>query len=343
MLISLPMFVFYLLQTLLLGRSWLFLIISLIVLVFLVLVIGTRPYNLSSEIKTNPVSSYEEALSRVEQILAEESQLLQLNPMCATRLMTHKGKAEKVVVFLHGFTSCPDQFSQLGREFFEQGYNIYIPRIPRHGQRDRLGNPLQGLTAEELALFATQSADIAQGLGERVIIVGLSGGGSMASWLAQERDDVDLAVPISPFLGIGFIPAFLNRPLVNIILRVPDFFQWWDPVNKENNPNSAAYSYTRYPIHALFENLRLGYVAESKARQKKPAVGAILIITNANDRSVNNKVINEFEQIWKNYGDESIQSFQFSKELQLPHDLITVGRPDAKIELVYPKLHELIH
>jgi hypothetical protein len=58
---------------------------------------------------------------------------------------------------------------------------------------------------------------------------------------------------------------------------------------------------------------------------------------------VNNTVISEFEQIWQKYGKEFIQSFQFSKDLQLPHDLITVGRPDAKIELVYPKLHELIH
>ena len=342
-LISFPMFVLYSLQTLLLGRFWLFLIIALIVLVILGLIIGTRPYKLNSEIRPNPVSSYEEALSRVEQILAEESQLLQLNPMCGTRLMTHKGKAEKVIVFLHGFTSCPDQFAQLGKEFFRRGCNVYIPRLPRHGQRDRLGNPLKGLTAEDLALFATQSADIAQGLGQRVIIVGLSGGGSMTTWLSQERDDVDLAVPISPFLGIGFIPRMLNRPLVNIILRIPDFFQWWDPVNKENNPNSAPYSYTRYPIHALFENLRLGYVAESKARLKRPAAGSILIITNANDRSVNNSVIGEFKDTWQFFGKEFVQSFEFAKDLQLPHDLITVGRPDAKTELVYPKLHELIH
>jgi len=26
----------------------------------------------------------------------------------------------------------------------------------------------------------------------------------------------------------------------------------------------------------------------------------------------------------------------------LPHDLITVGRPDGNVALVYPKLHELI-
>jgi carboxylesterase len=122
-------------------------------------------------------------------------------------LITHGEKMENVILFLHGFTSCPDQFGQLGQEYFKKGYNVYIPRTPRHGIKDRLGTPLKGLTAEELAEFASQSADIVQGLGDRVIVVGLSGGGSMTTWLSQERSDVDLAVPIAPFLGIGFVPA----------------------------------------------------------------------------------------------------------------------------------------
>jgi hypothetical protein len=33
---------------------------------------------------------------------------------------------------------------------------------------------------------------------------------------------------------------------------------------------------------------------------------------------------------------------QFPEELGLPHDLISVDRPDGNIELAYPKLHELI-
>jgi len=301
-------------------------IITLIVVVILFLVVlGIRPFKLRSEIIANPVSSYPEALDRIEQIRLAETKLVDLNPICGTK------------------TSCPDQFAQLGHEYYEQGYNVYFPRVPRHGIKDRLGNPLKGLNAEEMAEFASGSVDIAQGLGERVIVVGLSGGGSMTTWLSQYRADVDLAVPIAPFLGIGFIPRVLNRPLTNIMLRIPDFFQWWDPVNKENNPNSMPYSYTRYPTHALFENLRLGYAAEADARRGKPAAGAVLTITNANDSSVNNAVIRDFEQVWRENGDDCVKTFQFEKELRLPHDLITVGRPDSRVELVYPKLHELIH
>ena len=318
-------------------------IITLIVVVILILIIvGTRPFKLRTDISANPVGSYPEALDRIELIRLYETKQADLNPICGTKLLTHGEWVSNVIVFLHGFTSCPDQFAQLGYEYYEQGYNVYIPRVPRHGIKDQLGNPLKGLNAEEMAEFASGSVDIAQGLGERVIVVGLSGGGSMTTWLSQYRADVDLAVPIAPFLGIGFIPRVLNRPLTNIMLRIPEFFQWWDPVNKENNPNSMPYSYTRYPTHALFENLRLGYAAEADARRGKPAAGAVLTITNANDSSVNNAVIRDFEQMWRENGDDCVKTFQFEKELQLPHDLITVGRPDSRVELVYPKLHELI-
>jgi len=174
------------------------------------------------------------------------------------------------------------------------------------------------------------------------VVVGLSGGGSIATWLAQERADIELAVPIAPFLGIGFIPRPLTRPLTNLILRIPDFHQWWDPVHKMSNPFSATYSYRGYYIHALFENLRLGFIAEEDAKKIKPAAGKILVITNANDESVNNEVVAEFEQLWLEHGEQFLQNFQFDQELEIPHDMITVSRPNGRIEIVYPKLLEII-
>jgi len=326
------------------AGPWLDVIIAILILLIVIFIILLmRPFKLKLVINSHPAGTFEEAFGRVKEIQKAEGKMTALHPACGTKLLVHGAKVDRAIVFLHGFTSCPAQFAQLGQEYFEKGFNVYLPRTPRHGLKDRLGNPLQGLTAEELAKFASQCVDIAQGLGERVIVVGLSGGGSMATWLSQQRKDIDLAVPISPFLGVGFIPSKLNRSLTNLILLLPDFFMWWDPINKEKNPNSAPYSYTRYPLHALFENLRLGYVAEAEARRVKPAAGSILTITNANDESINNEVVAEFEKIWRDYGGGILQTFQFSKDLQLPHDLITVGRPNAKIELVYPKLHELIN
>jgi carboxylesterase len=300
-----------------------------------------KPFTLKETFTPNPAQSYKEALMRIQSVLAEET-TLDLHPECASLLKTHGEKTDTVIVLLHGFTSCPEQFAELGQEYFDRGYNVFIPRVPRHGFTDRRGELLKGLTAEELAEFAHETADIAQGLGDRVIVTGLSGGGAITTYLSQERADVDVAAPIAPFLGIGFLPRQLNRPFTNLFLALPDFWQWWDPITKENNPFDAPYSYTRYPLHALLENMRLGYATEEEAIRALPAADKIIVITNANDDSVNNDVIAEFEQMWKKHGEENLVTFQFEKSLDLPHDLITFTRPGARIDLVYPKLLELI-
>jgi len=60
------------------------------------------------------------------------------NPACRTRLYTHGHRTERALVLLHGFTNCPAQFDALGRQWFERGWNVLIPRYPRHGYSDRL-------------------------------------------------------------------------------------------------------------------------------------------------------------------------------------------------------------
>jgi carboxylesterase len=310
-------------------------------IILLLVLLALKPFSLNGDFTPDPAQSYEDALARIDAIQSEEANL-DLHPECKTRLQSHGKQATTVIVLLHGFTSCPDQFVALGQEYFDKGYNVYIPREPHHGFNDRRGDPLEGLTADKLAAFANQTADIAQGLGERVIVTGLSGGGAMATYLSQEREDVDVAAPISPFLGIGFIPRQLNRPFANLFLIVPNFWQWWDPVQKENNQLTAPYAYARYPLHALLENMRLGYATEADAKRVPPKAEKIVVITNANDESVNNGVIAEFEKMWREHGDENLTAFKFDKLLGLPHDLITPTRPGAKIELVYPKILELV-
>ena len=132
-------------------------------------------------VTADPTGSYEEALARIEAIQLDEDARGDLNPVCHTTLMTHGERTEDVIVFLHGFTSCPDQFVELGKQFYERGYNVYIPRTPHHGLADLMTDDLINLTAEESIAFASQSADIAQGLGERVTVSGLSGGGTMTA------------------------------------------------------------------------------------------------------------------------------------------------------------------
>jgi alpha-beta hydrolase superfamily lysophospholipase len=313
----------------------------ILLVVLLMLIASFIPFRLNQNFTPNPAKSYAEAIERIAAIRAEEASP-DLHPLCATRAFTHGERVQNVIVFLHGFTACPDQFDQLGRLYHEKGYNVYIPRLPRHGDKDPLGISLQGLTAEELAESATQAVDIAQGLGERVVVCGLSGGGTMTMWLSQTRSDVAVAAMIAPFLGIGMIPPFISRALGHLPRLIPDFFVWWDPINKVNNPFAAPYSDTRFPVHAALEILRLSLATQAQARQTRPAAGSLILISNANDNTVNNRDITSFTHIWKAYGEDMVTEFQFNKSHGLPHDVIRPTRPDARVDIVYPKLMELV-
>jgi len=321
---------------------WMTILAILGVLILLFTVLSFLPFNVEDTSVSNPATNYEEAVARVEAIRAAEEASGEINPVCLSSLMTHEEETEKVIVFYHGFTSCPEQFRELGEQFFEQGYNVYIPRMPHHGHADRMSEALLETTAEELAAFTTGSIDIARGLGDELAVAGLSGGGTLTTWIAQEHEDVEKVVMVAPFLGIGFIPTVLNRPLTQIADHIPNIWMWWDPQTKEDNPLSQSYQYPRYPLHALAEYLRLGFAAQQDARQTKPGVNRIVVIYNANDEAVNNDIIDQFVETWRAHGEEYLNAFEFEKQLNLPHDLITPTREDGNPALVYPIIIENI-
>ncbi len=321
---------------------WTIIIAILGVLVTVFMFAWFMPFSIQAP-ESDPAAGYQEAVARIEQIQGQEDARGDVLPECRTTLITHGDRTERTVVFMHGYTSCPEQFRQLGQEFFDKGYNVYIPRQPHHGLQERIDNELRELTAEELVAYGTESADIAQGLGEHVTMAGLSGGGTVASWLAQYREDVDVAVPIAPFLGIGFIPPLLNRPFAHLADLVPSgYYMWWDPVTKADNPFTAPYSYPRYSLKSLAEVLRLGYAAEEDVKHIKPASSDIIVIYNAADDSVSNPIIEEFIDLWEANGAELLTIYEFEQGLRLPHDLITPTRIDNQVELVYPVIHELL-
>ena len=227
-------------------RWWIVLLILGIVLVIVMVIL--KPWNISN-LSSNPapVKNYAEAMQRIETLQAKES--LDMNPVCRLQLMTHNKKVDRAIILVHGYTTCPQQFLKLGQRFYDLGYNVLIAPLPHHGLADRMTEEHAQLTAEELAAYADETVDIAQGLGEQVIILGISGGGVIAAWAAQYRADIDLAVIISPGFGFKQIPTPLTAAVMNVFTFLPDSFEWWDPVLQTEVP--PVYAYPRYSRHAL--------------------------------------------------------------------------------------------
>ena len=313
--------------------------IVLIILIFLFILI--KPINISGLSTTsNPFSDYEDSLQRIDEICQEEVARNDLSHAGRSVILLHERKVENAIVLLHGFTSAPQQFRKLGQKFYQRGFNVYIPRQPGHGFADTATLALQNYTAQVMVDFTGQVIDIAHGLGDKVTIIGLSGAGTMAAWAGQNRADVYQAGSIAPMLGAGFIPAPLTKILAKLLLFLPDFYMWWDPAQKADNPLTEDYQYPGYPIHALGEILRLAFAVEAQARRSAPRAGKVTMVSNANDVSVSNHNIDQLVTIWKSKGDH-ITHYQFPKDLGLAHDFITPTRDGSRADIVYPTLLEL--
>jgi len=308
------------------------------VLVVATLLLSFPPDPLRLLAAPHPATDYADALQRIEALRAMEG--ADYNPVCRLKFMDHGMKTERVIVFIHGYTNCPEQFRQLGEMFFEQGYNVLITPQPHMGLADRMNNQHERLTAEELAAYTNGVIDIAQGLGEHVSLVGLSGGGVMAAWAAQERRDLDLAIVIAPSFGYTFIPDFLTVPALNLFRRLPNFYQWWDPIHKSDI--TPDYGYPRFSTRALAEILRMAFVVKEGACREAPAAGSILVITNDGDPSVDNALTNKVVQCWRQQGLQSLSTYQFEASLKLEHDLIDPCQKNQHIDMVYPQLVALI-
>jgi len=223
---------------------------------------------------------------------------------------------------------------------FDRGYNVFVPRMPQHGYADRITGEQSRLTAEEMVAYADEAVDIARGLGEEVVVIGLSGGGSAAGWIAQEREDVDQAIIIAPMFGILSIPPFAVKPVTTAALTIPNIFIWWDPAVKELIPGPT-YTYPGFTTRAIGNLLRLGRYVYGQAAESPPAAGRIVAVTNPVDPAVNNKVFAAIVDRWQGTG-FPVESFEFPAELNLPHDVVDPRQPDAQTDLVYPTLLELI-
>jgi len=315
---------------------WLW-IIGLIVLT-LILWVTTRPIPISGLVsQSNPIANYEEALVRVKAMQDEDNQDL-ARDVCITKLFDHGSQTENAIVLLHGFTNCPEQFGELGKQFFDAGFNVFIPRTPYHGLSDRLTNELAKLSAEDLCTFGDKVVDIAHGLGKKVSVMGISGGGNITAWLAQNRTGLDFAFPIAPLFGLAAIPTRLTKFVIRLGLVIPNFYMWWDPRSKADNPHAIYYAYPGFPIHALVEIFRLAVGVQAQAERIPVAAKAVAMVINDDEPSVSNPEIIKLLEAWREHGKGTLNEYHFEKSIKLPHDFITPGESNLTTGDTYPRL-----
>jgi pimeloyl-ACP methyl ester carboxylesterase len=256
-----------------------------------------------------------------------------VNPLCRTRVYSHGKRVERSLVLLHGFTNCPQQMDALGRQFFDRGWNVVVPRYPRHGYTDRLNTSIAELRAEHLIALANRSAEIGAGMGDRLTIAGLSLGAILTGYLAQTREGIERAVLIAPMLGLKPIPGPVLSVASRLAPRLPNFYMWWDSTQKERL--GPPYGYPRFATHAYAALFDVGRVLVSSARAAAPKSGSTVVITNAAEPRLDNRYTYRLIASWRARG-AVIDTYEFPVSAHLPHDLIDPGNAAQNTELVYP-------
>lgn len=124
-----------------------------------------------------------------------------------------KTKTAHVIVYLHGFSASQGEGDPLHRHIARKfGCNLYLARLAEHGLDTT--DALRGLTADKYWESAKQALAIGKKLGEKVILMGTSTGGSNALQLAAAYpNDVQALILLSPNIAINNPNAWLlNNP-----------------------------------------------------------------------------------------------------------------------------------
>ena len=286
-----------------------------------------------------PAASYADAIVAFAALRERESAMA-LHPRCGSMLLTHGQKVERVVVFFHGLTNCPAQADELAPFFFAEGYNVLVPRLPGHGEADPLTMALADITAENLADTAASSIALAHGLGEDVIVLGLSAGGTMAAHQAQNDGTIATSLAVAPFFAPSIVPQWAAPAATNLLLRMPNLMVWWDP-RAPYSSQEMDYAYPRFATHALAQIMRLGRIVSTEARADAPLTPHIGFLLNEADLAINNRLAQRVAAAWRGHGHPvELEVIPYAK--RLPHDLIDPRQADAAVDIVYPILAEMI-
>jgi F0F1-type ATP synthase membrane subunit c/vacuolar-type H+-ATPase subunit K len=285
-------------------------------------------------------TTHDEALEAFALIEAEEA-TLDLNPRCKTSLLTHGRKVKGVVIFYHGLTNCPAQADELAPMLFALGYNVLVPRLPGHGMADSMTLALADVDAEDFVATAETATALAHGLGEEVIVTGLSAGGAITAYQAQSDAELASSISMAPFLAPGGAPGWSIPAATNLILLLPNLMLWWDPRSPYPSSPPMDYAYPRFATHALAEVMRLGLVVSGAAKGEAPSAPHVGMLLNAADRSINNTVAEGLAASWEGNG-VAVDLRMLPEALGLPHDMVDPRQATANTDVVYPVIVEMI-
>ncbi len=145
-------------------------------------------------------------LNELDAYVASQEQLVSgIKPDNESRIVWADSirQTKYAIVYLHGFSASPMESNPVHLEMAKEfGFNIYLPRLSQHGLSDV--DAFKKLTPVSLMESAKAALAIGQLLGEKVIVMSCSTGGTLSIYLAANNPDlIDAQILYSPNLEIA--------------------------------------------------------------------------------------------------------------------------------------------
>jgi len=156
---------------------------------------------------------------------------------------------EDGALVVHGFTGCPASMRGIGEHLAVAGLSVELPLLPGHGTsvEDLLPTRWSDWSSAVDAAYLDLAARC-----DRVVVVGLSMGGTLASWLAERHPEV---------AGLVLINPLVEPPPAELVDAIGELLRSGEPLapgigSDIAMPDAGEISYDATPLEAalsLFE------------------------------------------------------------------------------------------
>ena len=229
-------------------------------------------------------------ISGIESYVADvEAKVKDMKPDNQARIIwandSLKQKTAYSIVYLHGFSASQEEGDPVHTDFAKRyGCNLYLARLEDHGRLD--SNTFINLTPDNFLQSAEDAIDIGKILGEKVIVMSCSTGGTLAAILASSGENIHSMIMFSPNIEIYDSKSELllypwGKQLSELVLGgnhnhlkyKPEQAKYWNEVYHTNglfaiktlikdNMNQASFSKITMPVF-------IGYYYKDETNQDK--------------------------------------------------------------------------
>jgi len=190
------------------------------------------------------------------------------------------------IIYLHGYTATRREVSPVVENVAKSlGANLFMTRLAGHG---RTADAHKGVTTADWIRDALEALQVGKVLGEKVLVIGTSTGGTLASWLTltQPPGTISGVVLISPNYGPqDSLSELVLWPWGNLLVKaiVGDYREF-----EKANEDQAYFWDTRHHSDSLLPMMALvRHVREMDHTSWKPPV---LILFSSQDSVVNPQI-----------------------------------------------------